>query len=149
MQKKKLFPLVCAALKGLLNNMENQLFYVGQKAFIEKDGEVLVLMDKVGTDFPGGRINEGALNFKEELKREVREEASLEIEVGEPFYAWHSTFAPNGHYIFIVGYKCKYISGDVKISHEHVGYQWVNKDNYTKVEPKDTYYDALVKYFES
>ena len=127
--------------------MENQLFYVGQKAFIEKDDEVLVMADKMGVDFPGGKINEGSLNFIDELKREVREETSLEIEIGEPFHVWHLV-PKNGHNVFLVGYKCKYISGDVKVSSEHLGYQWVNKDNYTKLEPKDNYYEALVKYFE-
>jgi hypothetical protein len=34
--------------------MEDEVFYVGQKAFIEKDGEVLVIFDpKEGLDYPG------------------------------------------------------------------------------------------------
>ena len=35
---------------------EDKLFYIGQKAFIEKGGKVLVLFDPgLGLDFPGGR----------------------------------------------------------------------------------------------
>ena len=36
------------------------LFCVGQKAFIEKDGKVLILGDPTeGLDFPGGKIQDG------------------------------------------------------------------------------------------
>ncbi len=39
---------------------KDTLFCVGQKAFIEKDGKVLVLFDPIeGLDFPGGKIKEG------------------------------------------------------------------------------------------
>ena len=76
---------------------EDALFYIGQKAFIEKDDEVLVLNDpNYGLDFPGGKIQAGEINFKESLRREVREETSLEIEVGEPFVVWHVEY-PNQH----------------------------------------------------
>ena len=40
--------------------MKDALFCVGQKAFIEKDGKVLVLNDpEEGLDFPGGKIQVG------------------------------------------------------------------------------------------
>lgn len=67
------------------------LFCVGQKAFIEKDGKVLVLHDPGGRlDFPGGKIQEGeakdaeASSLIRSLQREVREETGLEIGVFGP-----------------------------------------------------------------
>ena len=132
---------------------EDKLFFVGQKAFIEKNGEVLILASPVGLDFPGGKVQEGETNFIESLKREVREETDLEIKVGSPFVTWRFEY-PEGHkrsgqQIYLVGYKCKYISGEVKLSEEHEQYHWVNKDDFKKVKnsPID-YYKALEKYFE-
>lgn len=132
---------------------EDKLFFVGQKAFIEKNGNVLILINPVGLDFPGGKVQEGETNFTESLKREVREETDLEIEVGTPFASWMFEY-PNGHkkagqQIYLVGYRCQYISGEVKLCDEHEQYQWVNKDNYKQVNNKPIdYFLALQKYFE-
>jgi 8-oxo-dGTP pyrophosphatase MutT (NUDIX family) len=127
--------------------MDDQLFYVGQKAFIEKDGEVLTLRHGKGLDFPGGKIKENELDFVKELKREVLEETGLEIEVGDPFVVWHTKFPKNGHQIYLVGYKCKYKSGDLKLSDEHLGFRWVNKSNFHELDDGERYFVALNKYF--
>jgi 8-oxo-dGTP pyrophosphatase MutT (NUDIX family) len=75
---------------------EDALFYVGQKAFIKKGNEVLVLGDPTeGLDYPGGKIQEGETDLVESLKREIREETGLEIFVGEPFVTWMNTFPKN------------------------------------------------------
>src|SRR4030042_4668310 len=108
---------------------EDKLFYVGQKAFINKNDEVLVLFDPIlGLDYPGGKIQEGETNFDVALKREVMEETGLEIEVGDPFARWYFEFGPGhrnaGKKVFLIGYKCKYKSGEVKISEEHNKFKW-------------------------
>jgi ADP-ribose pyrophosphatase YjhB (NUDIX family) len=126
--------------------MADQLFYVGQKAFIEKDGKVLVLKHEKGLDFPGGKVTEGQLDFTEELKREVREETGLEIEVGDPFVVWHTKFPKNGHFIYLVGFKCRYVSGELKLSDEHTGHEWIGKNDYQAFED-EFYFPALKKYF--
>ena len=137
---------------------KDALFCVGQKAFIEKDGMVLTLgAPKGDLDFPGGKIQEGeardgdASSLAEPLKREVREETGLEIEVGDPFAVWYHEFPKEsrdyGKMVYLVGFKCKYISGEVKLSDEHDKYQWVNKDNFKEVDDESDYFDVLVKYF--
>jgi 8-oxo-dGTP diphosphatase len=132
---------------------EDAVFFVGQKAFIEKDGEVLVLSRANGgwLDLPGGKIQEGETDLGESLIREVREETSLEIEIGEPFITRHSVF-PEGHHnagkkIFLVSYKCKYKSGEVTLSEEHSSYQWVNKESYKTLKNSSKNFVALEKYF--
>jgi len=138
---------------------EDALFYVGQKAFIEKDGKVLVLNDPVeGLDFPGGKIQEGEAvdgdvsSLINSLKREVLEETGLEIEVLNPFAVWYHEFQKGhrnyGKVVYLVGFKCKYVSGEVKISDEHNKFEWVGPDNYKKVDDGSDYFDVLKKYFE-
>ncbi|MFZ2484485.1 MAG: NUDIX domain-containing protein [Minisyncoccia bacterium] len=139
---------------------EDALFCVGQKAFIEKDGKVLVLSDPIeGLDFPGGKIQEGEAvagdvsSLVNSLKREVIEETGLEIEVHDPFAVWYNEF-PKGHrnypkVVYTVGFKCKYLSGDLKLSDEHDGFKWVDKSNYKEVDDGSNYFDILEKYFNS
>lgn len=137
---------------------KDALFCVGQKAFIEKDGQLLVLGDpKEGLDFPGGKIQEGeaidgdARSLIEALKREVREETSLEIDVGDPFSVWYHEFPKSsrnyGKVVYLVAFRCKYLSGEVRLSDEHNKFKWVNKSNYSEVNDGSDFFDVLKKYF--
>ena len=134
------------------------LFCVGQKAFIQKSGKVLVLSDPVeGLDFPGGKIQEGeakdgeASSLIKSLQREVREETNLEIEVGDPFAAWYhefpSTHRNYGKVVYLVAFRCQYVSGELKLSDEHNDFRWVDKNNYQEVDDGSDYFSVLEKYF--
>ena len=138
---------------------DDALFCVGQKAFIEKDRKVLILNDPgEGLDFPGGKIQDGeakdgdASSLFRSLQREVREETGLEIEVGNPFVVWYHEFPKNHRnypkVVYLVGFKCKYVSGDIKLSDEHNKFKWVDKNDYAEVDDGSDYFDALKKYFE-
>lgn len=131
---------------------EDALFYVGQKAFIEKDGQVLVLSGPIGgIDYPGGKIQEGEVDLTESLKREVREETGLEISVGEAFFTWTNIFPAQhrlaGKKVFLVGYKCTYVSGEITLSNEHNTFSWVTKDNFNTIDDGTSYFEILKKYF--
>lgn len=135
--------------------MKNDLLlFVGQKVIIDKNGEVLTLNDPTqGDDFPGGKIQEGETDPNESLKREIKEETGLEIEVGDPFMTRYFEFPfikghrNSGKKIFVVIYRCKYLSGEVKISNEHISYRWVNKNNYLKIVKRPWVLNPLKKYF--
>lgn len=131
---------------------EDQLLYVGQKAFIEKGNKVLVLMDPdLGLDFPGGKIQEGETDVTESLKREVREETGLEIEKGDAFCTWFNIFGPDhrnaGKKVYLVGFRCTYVSGEVVLSSEHSEYKWVDQKTYRELNDGSEYFKALQKYF--
>lgn len=137
---------------------EDALMCVGQKAFIEKDGKVLVLSDPTeGLDFPGGKIQVGegrdgdASSLTESLKREVREETSLEIEVGDPFAVLYHVFPQTsrnaGKSVYLVAFRCKYVSGEIVLSDEHSGFRWVGVDDYSEVDDGSDFFDVLKKYF--
>jgi len=134
------------------------LFCIGQKAFIEKNGKVLILNDpKEGLDFPGGKIQEGEAidgdrtSLNKALQREVREETDLEIEVGDPFAVWYHEFNNRTHrnygkVVYLIAFRCKYISGEIKLSTEHNDFKWVDKSNYKEVDEGSDYFDILEKY---
>src|SRR5690606_33726879 len=117
-----------------------------QKAFIDKDGELLILFAPSKLfDFPGGRIDEGETDLIVALKREVREETALEIEVGRPFATWLNAEST----IYLVGYRCRYVSGEVTLSDEHVDYRWVDRSSYTVLDDGSAPFAALRSYFEA
>ena len=131
------------------------LLSVGQKAFINKNGSLLVLTDPVyGLDFPGGKVQEGETDFTKALEREVKEETGLEIEVLEPFNTWYFEW-PKGHRNYgkkaiVIDYRCRYISGEVIISDEHdeKKYIWINKENFLNYfKEGDLFFDSLKRYF--
>lgn len=127
-------------------------FFVGQKAFIEKDGQLLVLFNEESKlDLPGGKIQEGENDLVASLKREVKEETNLDIEIGQPFTTWYYDFGPQyrhvGKRVFIVGYKCKYVSGKLKLSNEHTDYRWVDKNTYTDLDNNRKCFLAIKKNF--
>ena len=139
---------------------EDALFCIGQQAFIEKDGKVLVLFDPIeGLDFPGGKIQEGeakdgeATSLTHSLQREVMEETGLEIEVGNPFSVWYHEFPKSsrnyGKVVYLVAFKAKYVSGEPKLSQEHDSFKWVDESNYQKVDDGSDFFDVLEKYFKS
>lgn len=138
---------------------DDALFCVGQKAFIEKGGKVLVLGDPTeGLDFPGGKIQEGeaedanASSLIRSLQREVMEETGLEIEVFDPFAVWYHEFPKNHRnyprVVYLVAFRCKYISGELRLSDEHNSFKWVDRDTYKEVDDGSDYFDVLKKYFK-
>ncbi len=133
--------------------VKDKLFYVGQRAFIDRNGDVLILNDPIyGLDFPGGKIQEGETDFIEALKREVHEETALEIEVGSPFAVWQFMIGKHHRYagkqVYLVGFKCRYLSGEVKLSVDHDNFRWVNKNNYHEIDDDSPHFKALEKYFQ-
>lgn len=122
---------------------------VAAKAVILKDHKVLLLREassyKEGTNLgkwgiPGGRIEAGE-SFFDGLRREVQEEAGLEIETGDPIYIgeWWPTIHSVKNHIVALFVLSKPLNESVKLSEEHDAFAWVGLDDLAdyKVIPPD------------
>jgi len=93
----------------------------------EPDAGVLVLRraSDGGWELPGGRIHKGE-SVPECLRREINEEAGLEISVGTPVHAvpWQND---DGNDRFAVYYRCTTTGTEVQLSDEHTEARWVDE----------------------
>ncbi len=122
---------------------QKDLYQISLKLILKNDkGEVLILNAiRGGTfegfyDLPGGRIDvdEFRIDFEDILKREINEElgeikvdiSSIPISIGRHLIpASLSSTGSEMHVLYLFFEGC-YLSGDIKISEEHLGYKWVN-----------------------
>ncbi len=119
-------------------------YQISLKVIVENSaGEVLILkcvpnsrMGRGGFyDLPGGRIDtdEFAVNFSDILQREIVEElGNVRITIVDTPVALgrHLIPADPGHerpeiHVLYVFFKGQFQSGDIQISNEHAGYEWV------------------------
>lgn len=113
-------------------------FRIAQKAEI-KDGEKFLVFKRAPDahtyqncwDFTGGRLEHGE-NPKEGLKREVKEETNLDIEVLKPKFVFSEKL--HDHYVVFVVYECKLVSKEIKLSEEHTDSQWATKEEILKLK---------------
>ena len=85
------------------------------KALIVKDGKIIILKDhtvkgKVIIDIPGGRMHYG-LTPEENLKREVKEELSIDVEVKDVIGVWYFfQLQTHNNQVICITYLCKPLS---------------------------------------
>jgi 8-oxo-dGTP diphosphatase len=128
--------------------MANEIgrFLVAAGAIIEssKTGKILLLKRSDKKDFSAG-IREyvtGRLNQfespQEGLKREIMEEAGIEVEVIKPFSIFHIFRGEKTAENELIGimYWCKTNSEEIKISEEHSEYKWVTVNEALKIIEK-------------
>jgi 8-oxo-dGTP pyrophosphatase MutT (NUDIX family) len=95
------------------------------KGVLVHDGCVLLLLNERGEwDLPGGRPDPDE-DHRAALKREVREEAGLEVEVGAALEGHLFEVLP-GRVVRIEAFVCRLIgTSDVTVSREHLETRWV------------------------
>jgi ADP-ribose pyrophosphatase YjhB (NUDIX family) len=103
------------------------LFEVRQGAFIFNDNnQLLILKNKKSTwGIVGGHLeyNETA---KEGLFREIKEETDLDVK----FINYLNAIVKNKDFILVC--VAKYKGGNIKLSHEHDDWKWVNLQDLNK-----------------
>ena len=112
-----------------------QKFQVALKAFVVEGGRLLMMRESDGEQFwelPGGRIDVGEEDrpLHDVLRRELSEELgpAFAVEIGERVAAWvRPPDARRPTSVFLLGYRCRRLSGEIAISSEHVEYRWVTQ----------------------
>lgn len=123
---------------------KHDLFEVSQYIVVMNEGKILMLQASDLTrisgkwSFPGGHIDYGE-TVDESLKREVKEEANIDIEIISPI----KTDVIKDTYTTI--FAAKYVSGEIKLSEEHSDYRWVKID---EMKNMNLISNVLVEYAE-
>ena len=112
--------------------MEN-IILVAQKGIIVKNGKILIVRRAINDfitenmwEFPGGKLEFGE-DLEEGLKREVKEETNLDVNIGKLLYSY--TFKTHPHrQLVVLSYLCSVDSDVVTLSSEHDEYAWVSKE---------------------
>jgi 8-oxo-dGTP diphosphatase len=104
---------------------------LGVKGLIKRNDMFLVLVKPNGeSDLPGGRVEDGE-GLEDSLHREILEETALEVVILGSLSTWE--FVKNtGMQVRGVTYNCRYVGGNVILSHEHSDYFWTNQDMVTQ-----------------
>ena len=108
-------------------------------AVIEKDGKVLIARRKRPSlgyywEFPGGKL-ENNETLEECLKREIREELDIEIEVG-PLVSLNKHVLNCQSAITLYAYRVQYTSGEIKLN-DHEEIKWVSPEDLLKYDFPD------------
>ena len=100
----------------------------------KKEQVLLVKSPHRGWEFPGGQVENGE-NLLEAVKREIIEEANVEVEVQSLIGVYsnvQSHLAYDGKTVLptkvMFDFICEYISGEFKPSNETLEGKWVHKD---------------------
>ena len=116
--------------------------FVATKAFIYNQNRVLLVRESAkyvdGSnperwDVPGGRIEPGQ-RFDESLRREVKEETGLEVEIGSPFHVdeWRPQVRGEQWQIVGVFFECTSAGDTVTLGLDHNKYEWIDPKDYSK-----------------
>jgi len=108
---------------------------VGVGAVIVKDGKVLIVKRgheprKGEWSLPGGRVELGE-TLVDALRREIREETGLEIDVGpvvEVFDRVHKSDDRVEYHFVIVDYLCRCVGGELCAGDDADDVQWIGPD---------------------
>jgi len=106
-------------------------FRISVKGFV-LDGDRFLIVKRAENDVhmagiwepPGGRLENGESPFSG-LKREVKEETGIDIEILNPLGVKHFV-RQDGQRVTMLLFLCRALSGEVKLTEEHSDFEWVN-----------------------
>ncbi len=108
-------------------------FAVAVKSFIVDDEKLLIIKRRPDDvhrpsqwDIPGGRLDAGENPF-DGIKREIKEEVGIDIDVVAPIEVQHFT-RDDGQRITMIIFLCRPLSKQIKLSKEHTEYEWMEID---------------------
>lgn len=150
---------VRSSSEGTIMSDNQIVLRAAMKAVIVHEGKVLILREAAtygdGTQrgryhMPGGRVEAGE-NFEDALRREVREETGLDVEIVMPVYVgeWRPVIKGVQNQIIGTFFICKPKgSNKITLSTEHDEFLWIDpkeQANYDLMGPEDKVIDKYVE----
>lgn len=133
--------------------------YIAGRALIFCKDKILIIRESashkgntnVGKyDLPGGKISPGE-KYQDGLKREVKEECGIDIEIGDHFFIgeWYPVI--NNKKIQIIGVfsKCLTSSDKIELGTSHDDYQWIPVAEYRNFPLIDPISEAMESYLKN
>lgn len=131
-----------------MNKEQHLIADIPVKAIIESGNKILLVLgaDNIW-ELPGGRINEGE-EINQALKRELKEELDLDIEIKNLLSVFKFTSISGKNHLVVI-YEClaKNIEDLKIIDNEIKDLKWTGKDEFENL-PMRQYKDILRRYFK-
>lgn len=128
----------------------NYKYKITVKALVFHNGKILLLKrsekangDKYYYEFPGGGL-EFRESPEEALKREIMEEAGIEVEIISPLYTWNMMKNEETEIIGIT-FLCRTENHSVILSNEHSEYVWTKYEEMDKLDIRPGILEDLKK----
>lgn len=141
-----------------MENSKQAMFQISLKVLMRDGNNILLTRGEGGIDLPGGRIDIGEENapLKDTILREIREELGEDVKflLGSVLFVHRLGYTKEKEGIINIVFDAEYVSGDIKLSNEHVSYEWVDGRSY-EVSRDDFYpedqekYEAFKNHFNS
>lgn len=120
-------------------------FFFSTKALIIEDNKFLAMYiivdDRKRWDLPGGRMEFGE-TAEETLAREIWEELGVVVKPIKLIDTWDHKPSENFHTTGII-YHCKITSGEINISDEHDGFEWVSINDIGEIFDRDNFVNRM------
>jgi len=133
--------VVRVAAKAVILNNKKQVLIVREAPTYDEGSHI----GRYG--IPGGRLEVGE-SFNDGLKREVKEETGLEVEVIGPICVgeWRPIIKGVPHQIIAIFMACKPKSTEVTLSNEHDAYEWIDPTRYKEYDLMDPNWDSIMNF---
>ena len=141
-----------------MENSKQAMFQISLKVLMRNGNNILLTRGEGGIDLPGGRIDVGEENapLKDAIFREIREELGEDVKfhLASVLFVHRLGYTKEKEGIMNIVFDAEYLSGDIKLSDEHVSYEWVDGMSY-EISRDDFYpedqekYEAFKNHFNS
>ncbi len=124
--------------------------------FIHKNGKILIIKRSSKENFlpgyfemPGGKINFGEPPI-DALKRELKEEVNLDVEIKRPYHLFSYTSDNNQRHTVDIQFLAmlKNKDNNIKLSDAHETYQWIDENELNNYKISNEMKNNIKKGFE-